>query len=489
MLERRYKQGADRHQNILFPPSIDEYVSENNVVRAIDAYVDTLDLRALGFNNTDLGSLQGGQPAYPPSSLLKLYLYGYMNKVRSSRMLEREAGRNLEVIWLISGLNPSHTVIANFRKDNLDALKAVNHDFVQLCRELNLFGNKEVGIDGTFVRGDASKGSIHTEKGLQQQLEKLNKQIDEYIEQIETNDKDEQDTITEDIALKEKLEQLKERQSQCQLDLAQLEKTGEKQLSKTDADARILRKKGQILAGYNVQIAVDSEHKLLVLCEVVNDGNDTKQLEPMAMAAMETLEVEKLEVDADAGYFDKAQIHACVEGGAIPYVPVPNKEKQQRESGRFERPMFTYDAESDTYTCPADQILNRQDEQKKNDKINYKYVSDAKICAQCEKREQCLTEKPTHKQLYRWEHEEVIDEHKERMKEKGKNKMRTRAALAEHPFGTMKEAMGFRVFLLRGLTKVRAEMSLLMLSYNFKRVLNIIGIDAFKIHLAQRQMT
>ena len=215
---------------------------------------------------------------------------------------------------------------------------------------------------------------------------------------------------------------------------------------------------------------------------MVNDGNDTQPLAPVALAAKETRGVDTLEADADAGDYDKAQIKACEEAGVTPYVAVPDKEAPQRNSGRFERSMFSYDAKTDTYICPAEQILTRKGQQKKNNKINHKSVSDANVCAQCEKREQCLTEKATDKPLYRWEHEEVIDAHKARMKEQGRERMSTRAATAEPPFGTLKEAMGWRSVLLRGLDKVRAEMNRLMLSYNFKRVLNIIGIEAFKIH-------
>ena len=501
MTTRRYKIGQDRQQVSLLPPSLDEYVSENSLVRAIDLYVDSLDFAALGFHNTETTNIRGdGQPAYSPNVLMKLYLYGYINRLRTSRLLEREACLNVELMWLLQGLKPSHATIANFRKENLEAIKAVNRDFVKMCRELDLYGGTEVGIDGTFMHGNASKASIYTKDKLDKKAEWLAKeiaQIEEYFTQLEQNDAQEQDsppTSTEDAALAEKLERLKIRQREYHERQEKLEASGETQLSETDPDARLLTKRGQTLAGYNVQIAVDSKYKLLLHTEVVTDGNDVQQLEPMAFAAKEALDVDSLIVDADSGYDNPEQIKNCVDNDITPYVPTVNREKAAQEKGRFSHSDFSYDAETDTYRCPEEQVLTFQGTQRKKSnkgkkvKTNYRYASQSSVCATCPQRTKCLPEKTGHRQIYRSEYETVMDQHRARMEADGKGHMRTRAALAEHPFGTIKTQMGWQHFLLRGLEKVRAEMNLQMLSYNFKRVFNIIGITAFKNHLNGRNM-
>ena len=486
MLSRRYKIGRNRQQADLLPPSLEEYVSPTNVVRAIDAYVESLDLASLEFSNTK-NTGKDGQPEYPPAMLLKLYLYGYMNRIRSSRRLEREAQINIELMWLLEDFKPSHATIANFRKDNLKGIKAVNKDFVQLCREMNLYGGEEVGIDGTFMHGNASKASIHPQEKLEKEAEKIEQSIEKYLAELEKTDLSEKELPkTEDAQLPEKLKRLKERQNRCEARLKQLEESGEKQLSETDKDARLLNKRGQTIAGYNVQIAVDSKNKLLVCNEVVQDGNDSQQLEPMALKAKEILEVDSLVVDADKGYENHQQIKACEEAKITPYVPLADRAAPIREQGRFSHEEYTYHAQTDTYQCPAGQTLNRQGSQNKNGKIQHKYVSKASICKKCELKQQCIPEKTQYKQLYRWEHQEVIDRHRARMEKDGPEHMKSRAALVEHPFGIIKIQMGWLHFLMRGLEKVKAEMNLQMLSYNFQRVLKLIGIDAFKNHLKAR---
>lgn len=530
MISRRYKIGRNRQQAELLPPSLEEYVSPTNVVRAIDAYVESLDLESLEFSNTK-NTGKDGQPAYPPAMLLKLYLYGYMNRIRSSRRLEREAQINIELMWLLEDFKPSHATIANFRKDNLKGIKAVNKDFVHLCREMNLYGGEEVGIDGTFMHGNASKASIHPQEKLEKEAEKIEQSIEKYLAELEKTDLSEKElpkmedaqlpeklkhikerqvelkekmpklvgykvylAITiecgelaqEKIDIPEKLKRLKERQNRCEARLKQLEESGEKQLSETDKDARLLNKRGQTIAGYNVQIAVDSKNKLLVCNEVVQDGNDSQQLEPMALKAKEILEVDSLVVDADKGYENHQQIKVCEEANITPYVPLADRAAQSRNQGRFTHEEYTYHEQTDTYQCPAGQTLSRQGSQNKNGKIQYKYVSKASICKKCELKQQCIPEKTQYKQLYRWEHQEVIDRHRARMEKDGPEHMRNRAALVEHPFGIIKIQMGWLHFLMRGLEKVKAEMNLQMLSYNFQRVLKLIGIDTFKNHLKAR---
>lgn len=486
MTRRRYKQGVAREQTQFLPRSVDEYVAEDNPVRAIDAYVGTLDLAALGFKNTAVG-VSRGQPAYPPAALLKLYLYGYLNRVRSSRRLAAECERNLEVIWLVEGLRPKYKAIADFRKDNLRALKAVNRDFVQVCKQLGLFGTELVSLDGSFFRGNVGKKNIYTEERLKKTLERIDQHIAEYLAELEHSDEQETDEPQRSVAdLQEKLKQLKERKQAHQGRMEKLKASGEKQLAEVDEDARLLSKRGQSVAGYNVQVAVDSQNKLMLSGDVVQDGNDEGQLAPMAQAAKAELGVEKLEVVADAGYFNAQGIQSCQEAGITPFVPEPDKTNQASLEGRFSREDFTYEPQSDVYRCPNGKILTRSSKQQKQGKTIFMYRSSASACKGCPLRKQCLPKKTPYRNVTRWEHEEVLEAHRQRMAERGRSMMHRRACLSEHPFGTLKVWLGWTHFLLRGLEKVRTEFNLLMLSYNFKRVLRIVGLAEFRAFCLQR---
>ena len=485
MNKRRYKERLDRHQGMLLPPSVEEYVTADNPVRAIDVYVDSLDVATLGFLNAS-GSLSPGQPAYPPEAILKLYLYGYLHRVRSSRRLEKETHRNLEVIWLMQGLRPSYKTIADFRKDNLKALQGVNKDFLEVCKEFGLFGGETIGIDGSYFHGSVNKGKIHTEKRLKKALEKLEKRIEKYLEEMDKADVEEGGVERDDKSMGEKLAALKERQKKHQERLKKLRESGEKQLAEEDEDARLLSKNGKTVAGYNVQIAVDEKHKMLVACEVTNDGNDLKQLEPMAKKAKQELGVETLEAVADTGYFNGQQIKACIEAGITPYVPEPDRKTSVRKQGRFSREDFHYDDELEGYLCPAGQLLKRTGKMNKNGKQLLRYASKASVCAHCPKKDECLPAKTPYRQICRWEHEHIVEEHRERMNQAGNEKMRQRAALAEHPFGTLKQLCGGSHFLLCGKEKVNTEMALMMLGYNLKRVLNVLGLETFRTYCLQR---
>jgi transposase len=487
MRRRQYKTGYDRRQGMLLPPRIDEYVDENNPVRAIDAYVETLDMAQLGFTKTG-GGLTAGQPPYAPAMLLKLYLWGYLNRVRSSRRLAHETYRNLEVLWLLQGLHPCYKTIADFRKENAPALKAVYRDFLLVCRELELFGGELVGIDSMFLEGDASKASIYTKHRLEKRLARLEEEIAEYLHTLDHQDAQESELPCDDGTLAEKLAQLQTRQQECHAMLDTLKASGETQVSQTDADARLLSKKTDKgpTAGYNVQCAVDSKHKLIAAGDVVHDGNDLHQLVPMATQAQANLGVESLTVAADASYYTHQGVKACEEAGITPYVPIPDKNTATRVQGRFERRDFSYEAETDSYRCPADQPLVYTTTQTKGGKRMRRYISQTDQCAACAFKTQCLPEKTPYRQLYRWEHEAVLERHRHRMEAEGRHYMRKRAGLVEHPFGTLKVWCGWTHFLVRGLDKVRGEWHLLLTCYNFKRVLNIIGPDAFRAYCAQR---
>jgi transposase len=471
----------------LLPPTLDEYVSQDNPVRAIDSYVQSLDLKKLGYENTG-GGLTPGQPAFPPQALLKLYLYGYLHRVRSSRQLEAECVRNLEVIWLVQGLRPSYKTIADFRKDNLKALKKTNQDFVALCKELDLFGGELVGIDGSFFRGNVAKSSIYTTERLKRSLERVASDIDQYLKELEKTDQHEEGVAGKDPHLSEKLDKLRARQAKRTQQLKQLEESGDTQIAEVDPDARLLNKRGGSVAGYNVQTAVDAKHKLIVTAEAVQDGNDERQLAPMSQAAKAVLEVDHLEATADVGFFNAQQIKQCVEVGITPYVPEPDKTSQARHEGRFERDRFSYDPHTNTYTCPGGKVLPYATSIDKHGNLIWVYRSSVSDCAICPLKTQCLPAKTRRRAVTRWEHEEVIEAHRARMAAQGAEKMAQRAQLCEHPFGTLKMRCGWTHFLMRGLDKVRAELSLLVLGYNFTRVLHILGLADFRAYCQIRRL-
>jgi transposase len=495
MTNRSFKAGASREQDSLLPPRIEDYVGPDNPVRAIEGYVAALDLGRLGFRHADRG-VGVGQPPYDPADLLKLYLYGYLNRVHSSRRLEREVCRNLELIWLLKGLTPGYRTIANFRKENWAALKAANRSFVLLARELDLVEGSLVAIDGAFFHGDASKASIVTGKKLAEQIAALERDIEAYGAELEANDAAEATRSHDDDRpgrgsggdIAEKVAALMAKRARAQADLARLAASGETQLSRTDADARLLTKNGQTVAGYNVQIVVDAKHKLIVASEVVNDGNDAGQLYPMAKAAKEALGVETLQAAADVGYYNGDTLRACEADAIVAYVPEAEKNNRLAKQGRFTLKEFVYHAAQDVYRCPAGAELRPMDGYKRDagGKMHVRYVARKSVCGACPLRSRCLTDKAQRREVYRWEHQDVVDRHRARMAQaQADTVMRRRAALAEHPFGTLKCRAGYRHFLVRGFDKVRGEWSLMALCYNFFRVLSILGMPRFLAYLAK----
>ena len=489
MFNKKYKTGCDRSQLDLLPPRVDEYVSEGNPVRAIDAYVDSLDLQSLGLTGFQSAN-RSGQPAYSPCLYFKLYIYGYLNRVHSSRRLEREAARNLEVIWLTAGLIPSYKSIANFRKDNSQALKNVNKDFVWLCKELELFAGETVAVDGSFFKGDASKASIFTEKKLVDDLAELEKKIDAY--EAALNQQDAQDnedgvgSLVEDPQLAEKIKKLKAKQAEKKDLQRQLEASGDTQISTVDKDARYLSKNGQSVAGYNVQIVVDSQHRLILAQDVTQDSSDIKQLAPMLEKAQHVLASGQLNALADAGYYSRGQLKLADEKGINIYVPVPRNDGMANNQGVFARDKFIYDAINDCYQCPNDHRLSRVGNlTKQAGHWLWVYRSKCSVCRSCPLRTQCLGEKKKLKTLKRWEHEALVEKHKKHM-EGTSAMMRKRSGMVEHPFGVLKFRAGMHHFLMRGLEKCRGEFSLMTLCYNLTRVLNILGVDKLRDYCVQR---
>jgi transposase len=500
MTNRTFKTGYDRDQACFLPPRIEDYVGSDNPVRAIDSFVAALDLAKLGFRHADRGA-EVGQPPYDPADLLKLYLYGYINQVRSSRRLEREAGRNLELIWLLKNQRPGYRTIANFRKENWKALKAVNRSFVLLIRELGLVGGSVVAIDGSFFHGDASKASIFTRRRIAEQIAKLDREIEAYGRLLKDNDASEAKKPRKDRAdgdsgggdggdIGAKVSALMAKRSRAQADLARLKANGETQLSLTDPDARLLVKNGQGIAGYNVQTAVDDKHNLIVASEVVNDSSDVGQLHAMAKAAKDALEAEALQVLADEGYYSSTELKACEDDGIVAYVPPSEGRRRLKKQGRFSLEDFNYDGAADAYRCPAGALLRPMKGRWQNTsgRAEIRYTSRKAICGTCRLRARCLSSKGLQRTIRRWEHEDVLDRHRARM-QGAADLMHRRSGIVEHPFGTIKCRAGYRHFLVRGFNKVRGEWSLMALCYNFTRVLNILGFERFVACVAKVLLT
>jgi transposase len=490
MTNHTFKTGLSREQPSFLPPCVDDYVGRDNPVRAVDAFVDALDLEKLGFHHP--GSESGaGQPPYDPADLLKLYLYGYLHRIRSSRMLERAACCNLELIWLLKGLQPGYRTIAKFRKDNATALKAANREFILIARRMGLIGGERVAIDGAFFNGNASKRSIKTRRKLAERLAAIEQEIEAYHAAMNTNDaaEDAQAATAGSIEvadMAERMAALMSKRTQIQADLASLKEAGETQISDVDEDARLLSKNGQVIAGYNVQIAVDDKHKLIVASDVVNDSNDAGQLHKMAKAAKEELGAETLAALADGGYYNSNELKACEENGIVAYVPEPKRTGRVGGKGRLSHEQFTFDVENNVYRCPGGRVLTPTKGRKVNGgRIEIRYTSRKSDCDACPLRVRCLSPKTPTRTVQRWEHESVLERHRARMKN-AEAQMRRRAELAEHPFGTLKCRAGYCHFLVRGFEKVRGEWSLMALCYNFSRVLNIIGLKKLIAHLMKR---
>ncbi len=478
-MERSYKQGIDRLQESFLPPRVEDYVSSDNPIRAIDAYVRSLDLSELGFKNCD--NYSGvGQPAYSPVLLLGLYIWGYLNRIHSSRRLELECKRNLELIWLVEGLNPGYHTIADFRKNNSSALKMVNRDFVLLCKSLKLFGNELVAIDSAYFEGDASRESIYTKRKLEKLLSEIDDDIERYHKEIDNADSMSIIVGSAD-KIKDKISQLEDHRQSLKKLQQELSESDTKQLSFTDDDARMLSKptdKGPTV-GYAVQNVVDSKHKLIVTSKIIVDSSDQSALLPALKATKEILDVDKITALADAGYYSGDNLELCENENIELYMPLPDKGKTKRRAGMYERTDYKYDHEKDVYTCPTGKHLTYRSLRNKEGVEYRKYLSQRLDCENCLNRGKCISVKATSKEIDRSEFEDAVERHRIRMKDAGGEMMRRRSGLVEHPFGTMKLWLGWTHFLVRGIEKVKGELAILTTAYNFKRVLNIIGIEKF----------
>lgn len=465
---KRFIQGEHRGQGTLLPESLDDYVSDTNPVRVVDVFVDELDLVNLGFESAIPADT--GRPAYHPAILLKVYIYGYLNRIQSSRRLEREAQRNVELMWLTGRLMPDFKTIANFRKDNSKAIRGVCRQFVVLCQQLGLFGENLVAIDGSKFKAVNNRDRNFTSAKLKRRMEEIESSINRYLTALDAADRQEP-TASEPSAvrLEEKIAKLKTQMKELQAIEIQLNESPDKQVSLTDPDARSMMTRGTGIVGYNVQTAVDTQNHLIVAHEVTNFGSDRDQLSSMAKLARDAMASETLAVVADRGYFKSEEILACHDADITAYVPKPMTSSAKAD-GRFNKDAFVYDATKNEYICPAGEALPWRFSSIEKGMNMHCYWSSK--CQGCALKTQCTPSK--NRRVRRWEHETVLEEMQRRLND-APDMMRIRKRTVEHPFGTLKQWMGSTHFLTRKLVGVSAEMSLNVLAYNMKRVMNIIG--------------
>ena len=464
-----YIVGEDRQQATLFPESLDDYIAEDSAVRVIDVFIDDLDLSGLGFN---VEPNDTGRPGYHPSTLLKIYIYGYLNRVQSSRRLERETQRNVELMWLTGRLAPDFKTIADFRRDNGKAIRLVCREFVMLCRKLNLFSEAFVAIDGSKFKAVNNRDRNFTKAKMRRRLQQIDESIERYLGQLASADRQEA-TIAESKAqrLTDKIKALKQEMARLKKLEVRMLAAPDEQISLTDPDARSMATSGRGtgMVGYNVQTAVDAKHHLIVAHEVTNVGHDRAQLSKMAKQAKVAIGVDHLDVVADRGYFHGEELLACDEARITTYLPKPQTSGNLAK-GLFGKRDFIYHSEDDEYECPAGQRLIYRFTREENGQTIYRYWSSG--CPKCAMKDQCTT--GDFRRVSRWEHEAVIEAAERRLDEEPQ-RMRVRRSTVEHPFGTLKAWMGYTHFQMKTLKHVSTEMSLHVLAYNLKRVLSILG--------------
>jgi transposase len=469
---KRFVAGVDREQSTLLPEFLDDFIDESNPVRVIDAFADALDLAELEFDGVEPAAT--GRPSYHPSVLLKLYIYGYLNRVQSSRRLEREAGRNVEVMGLLGRLIPDHKTIADFRKDNGGALRKVCARFVELCRQIGLLTTASVAIDGSKFKAVNNRDKNFTRAKVERRRTQLEESVARYLSQLDTADRQEpsEALAAKTTRLKEKLAKLEEEMGKLEAYEKQMLASPDQQVSLTDPDSRSMATsgRGSGVVGYNVQVAVDTEHHLIVTHEVTNSGSDRAQLASIAKQAKAVLQTETLDAVADRGYFNSPEILACHEAGITVTLPKPMT-SGAKSDGRFGKQDFVYLADEDVYRCPAGERLTYRYTNEEDGKVLRRYWTTA--CPECPLKSQCT--KGPERRITRWEHEHVLEAVQQRL-DANPEAMRQRRETVEHPFGTIKARMGSTHFLMKTLPKVASEMALSVLAYNLTRVMNIVGI-------------
>jgi transposase len=464
---KRFVEGENRMQSTLFPEQLDDYISEDNPVRVIDVFVDEMDLSKMGFK---MIPAQISRPSYHPSTMLRIYIYGYLNRVQSSRRLEHETHRNVELMWLLGRLTPDFKTIADFRKNNTKAIQLVCREFIMICRKLDLFSDALVAIDGSKFKAVNHRDLNFTRAKLKYRLDIINESIAKYLSQIDSADR--QEALVAKVRverLEKKISTLKEEVKRLNKIEMALEATPDKQISLTDPDARSMKTRGTGIVGYNVQAAVDTKHHIMVTHEVTNIGNDRAQLSKVAKQAKAVIGSDSLRVVADRGYYKGEEILECEQSGITTFLPKPQTSGNQSK-GLFGKRDFIYRSESDTYDCPGGEQATYRFSREEKGKIIRRYWSSA--CLSCPIKPQCTTGQ--YRRISRWEHEAVLEVVDARLEDHS-DMMKIRRSTVEHPFGTIKYWMGSTHFQMKTLKKVGTEMSLHVLAYKLKRVLKIIG--------------
>jgi len=476
---KRFVEGEHRSQNTLFPERLDDYIADDNPVRAIDVFVEKLDLARLGFEG--MQPERTGRPSYHPSTLLKIYIYGYLNRIQSSRRLERETQRNVELIWLTGKLMPDFKTIADFRKDNGQAIRNVCREFIVLCRELKLFSEALVAIDGSKFKAVNNRDKNFTETKLQKRMEQVEESIGRYLAELDRADR-QPDQVTEGRVsrLQDKIVAVKAQMQRLNEIGRRLQNTPDRQVSLTDPDARSMATSGRGtgMVGYNVQTAVDAKHHLIVAHEVTNVGHDRNQLAAMAKQARGAVGAKNLTVVADRGYFNGVEIMECEQQGITPLVPKPLTSGAKAD-GRFDKRDFVYLPESDQYRCPAGELAIKRFTSVEKGMVLHRYWSSN--CPSCPLKAQC-TPSP-YRRITRWEHEAVLERMQERL-DRTPEAARLRRQTVEHPYATLKAWMGSTHFLTKTLPRVSTEMSLHVMAYNLKRAMQIFGVRPLMMAMA-----
>jgi transposase len=454
---KRFIEGENRFQSTLFPESLEDYIAEDNSIRVVDAFVDKLKLKELGFDRAEPSDT--GRPGYLPSTMLKIYIYGYLNRIQSSRRLERESYRNVELIWLTGRLMRSFKTIADFRKDNRKAIRRVCTEFVGVCRAFDLYSATLVAIDGSKFKAVNSRDKNFTRKSVKRRLKKTQANIDRYLAMLDQADQDEPEI--REVTAAELLQQHE----------AEVDAHPDSQVSLTDPDARSMNKAGGgSTVGYNVQTVVDSKHHLIAMHEVTNAPSDRGQLSSMAGQVAAALDTKALTVIADPGYYKGEEIVDCYAAGIKALVPKTDS-SSSKAKGRYSKADFRYDAEHNEYICPAGQRLTYRFDSMEKGKTQWVYETNQ--CSSCPIQTKCTTSKA--KRIKRWEKEDMLDVADALLKQ-NPDAMRQRKRLVEHPYGTIKHWMGSTHFLMKRLPNVQAEMSLHVLAYNMKRAISVLGV-------------
>jgi transposase len=472
--------GHHRNQTVLFPDTLDEYVDKENPVRFIDAFIDSLNLEKIGFKHAV--PCDEGRPSYDPSDLLKLYVYGYLNQIRSSRKLERECHRNVEAIWLMKKLTPDFKTIADFRKNNVGCVKPVFKEFVYLCRSLDLYGAQLVAVDGSKFKAVNSKSNNFNEKTVALRLKRTEEKIAEYLKEMDENDEKDSDKYdsVKVAGLKEKISKLEEKKQLYEQVQNQMKETGQKEVSLTDPDSRLMRADSQRLdVCYNVQTSVDAKKHLIVDYDVINNSTDNHKLVNDALAAKQTLGVDKLDAVSDKGFYVEKDLKDCEEAGITVFMPIPATVNPHKRCGvpepEFYTDRFVYDPIGDAYVCLAGNEMGFWKRSSKCEDMQGRLYRTAS-CFSCSLRERCTRNKRG-RIIFRSEYEDAVERLRTRLgSPNGKEKLNLRRRLAEHPFGTMKRAFNQGYLLLRGLRKVKGEVGFTMLAYNMRRAINVLGV-------------